>query len=124
MIGDPRMQRKEISHSIRNAVKNYNVFVSAISLWELSMLDARGRIKFTENANEWMKKALSAPGIRLQPITPEIAYESAHLPGRFIGDPADRLIVSSARILNAELITFDREIIRYGQKGYVRTVTT
>ena len=55
-------------------------------------------------------------------LTPEIAYESAHLPGNFHGDPADRMIVASARKLNAILVTFDQKILEYSNNDYVQVL--
>jgi PIN domain nuclease of toxin-antitoxin system len=117
--GDTKIERSTFFPVIKKKAKQSALYISAISLWELSMLEAKGRIALTENAKDWMKKALSAPGIGVQPITPEIAYDSANLPGKFVGDPADRFIVASARVLNAGLVTFDKEIHRYAHNGYV-----
>ena len=48
------------------------------------------------------------------------ALESSHLPGEFHADPADRILVATARRLDATLITADRKIIEYGKSGFVR----
>jgi PIN domain nuclease of toxin-antitoxin system len=66
-----------------------------------------------------VKEALAAPGLALAPITPEIALESSRLPGLFHGDPADRIIVATARRTGAQLMTRDRELIQYGRKGHL-----
>ena len=91
-------------------------------MWEVSMLASKNRIILEGDTMEWINKALSAPGISLYPLTPEIAYESAHLPGNFHGDPADRMIVASARKLNATLVTFDQKILEYSNHGYVQVL--
>ena len=107
---------------INRGVKNHLIKIPAISLWEVSMLSLKNRIVLSETTLEWLKSALSAPGISLQPLTPEIAYESTALPGNFHGDPADRLIVSTTRILNGTLLTADKEILKYSKSGYVKTL--
>jgi PIN domain nuclease of toxin-antitoxin system len=107
---------------INKAVKDDSIVVPAISLWEISMLAAKQRIILHENTLDWLKNASSAPGISVYPLSPEVAYESTILPGAFHGDPADRIIVATARIIDGTLLTFDKEIIRYSQNGYVKAI--
>lgn len=107
---------------IEKSVQFSNIRVSAISVWELGMLESKGRIHIPMNCLDWVNKALNAPGISLAPITPKIAIESSRLPGQFHGDPADRLIISTARSLDATLITCDKDIIAYSAKKYVKVV--
>jgi PIN domain nuclease of toxin-antitoxin system len=94
--------------------------VSAISVWELAMLEAKGRISLSRSVDEWVAAALTAAGMRLAELTPEIALESSRLPGDLHGDPADRMIVATARVLGATLVTCDERILRYGSGGHVR----
>jgi PIN domain nuclease of toxin-antitoxin system len=93
--------------------------VSTISVWEVGMLEAKGRIKLPISCGEWVDQALDAPGIALASISPAIALASSRLPGHFHGDPADRILVATARFLQADLLTRDRQIIAYGQAGHV-----
>ena len=86
------------------------------------MLAARGKISLAEGTLNWIRKALSAPGISVCPLSPEIAVDSVNLPGIFHGDTADRIIVASARLLNATLVTSDRQILRYAAGEYVKVV--
>jgi PIN domain nuclease of toxin-antitoxin system len=74
--------------------------VSVISAWEVSMLEARGRLRFDIPCEEWVAQAFSLPGLSLMPLTPSICVRSSRLPGVFPGDPADRLIVATARELD------------------------
>ena len=71
---------------------------------------------------DWVKQALSAPGISLAPLTPEIAVLSNRLPGEFHGDPADRIIVATALELNAILVTKDKKILRYSESNPLNVV--
>src|ERR1019366_6133411 len=82
------MQLGEASHftermltAIRQAAASGSLLVSAISVWELGMLEAKGRIRLKPSCEEWVKEALAAPGQALASITPEIALESSRLPG-------------------------------------------
>jgi PIN domain nuclease of toxin-antitoxin system len=120
--GDKRLEKSKCRSYIEDAAKSSNICVSAISVWEIGMLESKSRIKFSINCLDWINKALSAPGISLAPITPEIAIESSRLPGKFHGDPADRIIVATARKLEAKLITYDKNILSYGEKKFLRVI--
>ena len=68
---------------------------------------------------DWIDAALAYPGVRLLDLTPHIAVESTQLPGDFHRDPADRIIVASARLHGCALLTADRKILDY---TYVTTL--
>lgn len=104
---------------INRAVKESHVAVAAISLWEISMLVMKGRIRLEKPLLAWIKEALALPGVELKPLTPEIAVESSQLPDGFHGDPADRLIVSTARVRGLTLLTRDDKILEYAKKEYL-----
>ena len=65
---------------------------------------------------------MTQPGVREAPFTADIAIESSHLPGAPPKDPADRLLIATARHLNLVLVTRDREIIAYARAGYIRAI--
>lgn len=69
----------------------------------------------------WVEEALSRPGVRSVDITPRIAIESASLPEPFHADPADRMLVATARLNGLTLLTADRRILDYAVTGHVRT---
>ena len=87
--------------------------VSAFSCWEVAKLDVLGRLPLPLPIHDWLKFALAEPGIKLLDITPEIAVESNHLPGTFHRDPADQLIVATARVHGCPLVTLDGKIRNY-----------
>lgn len=95
------------------------VFISTISVWELSMLVAKDRVNLSQSIHQWVKDSFSQPGVNLSSMLPEIAIESSFLPGEFHGDPADRIIVATARINSLVLLTRDKKILSYGEQGYV-----
>jgi PIN domain nuclease of toxin-antitoxin system len=105
---------------IEEAGGRAELVVSAISVWELSMLEAKGRITLSRSIDEWVRAALTAPGLRLVDLTPEISLESTRLPGSPHGDPSDRMIIATARVLGGTLITCDDRILAYGAEGHVR----
>ena len=120
--GDEQLRLSEALLLIERAAQLSNVKVSAISVWEVSMLEAKGRISFSMECLDWVKQALAAPGISLVPLTPEIAVLSSRLPGEFHGDPADRIIVATALELSASLVTKDKKILRYSESNPLNVI--
>jgi PIN domain nuclease of toxin-antitoxin system len=70
----------------------------------------------------WIEEALALPGIQLAPIEPPIAIDSGRLSGNFHPDPADRMIVATARFHRVPLLTAGQAILAYGAEGYVETI--
>jgi PIN domain nuclease of toxin-antitoxin system len=94
--------------------------VSAISLWEIAKLVEYKRLALPCSISEWFEQALSYPGVRILELTPEIAIESTNLPGEFHRDPADQIIVATARLHGCALVTSDEKIVKY---RHVETVS-
>ena len=94
--------------------------VSVISCWEIAKLVEYGRLELPCPLEEWFEQALSYPGIHLLPLTPEIAIESTRLPGEFHRDPADQIIVATARVYNCPLVTSDERILNYPHVTTIR----
>ncbi|HVV68636.1 MAG TPA: type II toxin-antitoxin system VapC family toxin [Gammaproteobacteria bacterium] len=117
---------KEINHKqrkmINEAAQQSVVGIAAISIWEAAMLVEKGRIKLEKPLLAWVQEALALPGVELKPLTPEIAVESSQLPGNFHGDPADRLIVATARMHQLTLLTQDKKILDYAKKEFLSAV--
>lgn len=88
--------------------------VSDISLWEITTLHSLGRIQLAIPVREWLEKAVAPPLVRRHGISPATAAEADALPDSFHRDPADRILVATARILGATLLTQDRHIIDSG----------
>lgn len=106
-----RLTSEQIS-SIK-ARENDGLGVSAFSLWEVAKLHEKGRIVFSLSLTDWLDAALSLPGIVLIPLKPEIIVESVRLPGDFHKDPADQVIVATARVYDVPLLTLDSKILGY-----------
>jgi PIN domain nuclease of toxin-antitoxin system len=101
-------------HKILENPKAYDeLLLSAISLWEFSKLLEKGRISCSSNPEEWVGRAMDMAKLRLVPLTPKIAYQSTTLPGQFYGDPADQILVATAREEDATLLTADKQIRAY-----------
>jgi PIN domain nuclease of toxin-antitoxin system len=119
--GDRRIS-PAVAEVVRQAAATNQVFVSAITPWEIAMLVSRGRLTFACDVQAWLDEALAQPGIMLAPLSPVIAVDSVRLPGTMHGDPADRIIVATARHLRATLVTADTKLLAYGRDGHVDVV--
>ena len=120
--GSDRLDESPALPLIRKALDRKRAFVSVMSIWEMGMLERKGRIRLQLDVNQWLEKALAVPGISLQTLTPSIALESTRLPGEFHADPMDRILVATARELNAPIITADAAILAYANRNYVKAV--
>jgi PIN domain nuclease of toxin-antitoxin system len=87
--------------------------VSVISCWEVAKLVEYQRLILPCRVNEWLKQALAYPGIHLLNLTPQISVESTQLPQPFHRDPADQIIVATARLYDCPLMTVDSKIANY-----------
>lgn len=96
------------------------VLVSPVSCWEIAMLVGKERVRLDRPTAAWVRDLLATDGIDLAPLTPGIAVAAAELPG-FHGDPADRFLYATARVLGVPLLTKDRRLGDYAATD--RTVT-
>jgi PIN domain nuclease of toxin-antitoxin system len=94
--------------------------LSAISCWEVAKLVQRNRLILPVRLEDWMDQALAYPGIQLLDLDPRVAVESVQLPGDFHQDPADQIIVATARLHNVPLVTADKLILKY---PHVQTIS-
>ncbi len=95
--------------------------ISTISLLEISRLVNRGRLVLPKPLKEWFSIALAEEGIILIPISSGVAIESYSLPGEFHKDPADRIIVATARTYDCPLMTNDSNILGYPHVTLIST---
>ena len=106
---DPRLDRRTVD-ALDALPPDDRPVLCDISLWEVAMLVALGRLTLGESLETWLDAAADPRTVRTQPVTPAIAAEVARLPETFHRDPADRLIVASCRALGHPLVTRDRAI--------------
>ncbi|MDJ0877520.1 MAG: type II toxin-antitoxin system VapC family toxin [Halieaceae bacterium] len=95
------------------------VIISSISAWEIAMLVQKGRLLLSMEVERWLEEVAAIDGVRFHPVDNEVAVKSAILPGSFHKDPADRMIVATARKLAVPLVTADEKILRY---EHVKTI--
>jgi PIN domain nuclease of toxin-antitoxin system len=105
--------------AIEEARMDQRLFIATISVWEISMLAAKGRIRLSAPLDTWISQALSLPGLRQQTLDAQSALESTRLPGSPHGDPADRFVMAMARVHGLTLATADAKIHEYARAGYL-----
>jgi PIN domain nuclease of toxin-antitoxin system len=106
--------------AIEAAALSGNLLLSIISVWEVGLLESKGRLELFKPCEQWVQEALATPGLTLVPLTPEIAIHSTRLPGELHRDPADRILVATARVMGARLATCDEQLIEYSKGGHIR----
>lgn len=112
----------EARRKINEAASYGRLFVSPISAWEIGMLFQKGRIQLSMSVEDWFAALLETPGISLAGMPPRVLVASTQLPGMPPNDPADRIIIATARSYNMSAVTRDRKILSYGAAGHVRTL--
>jgi PIN domain nuclease of toxin-antitoxin system len=114
---DPSLTATQLQHI---QTSQADLGVSVISVWGLAMLERSRRVNVSRPIEDWVHDALAYPGVRLLDLTPEIAIASTRLPDPFHKDPADRILVATARALAIPILTADAKILAY---PHVRTLT-
>jgi PIN domain nuclease of toxin-antitoxin system len=109
--GDSRLPRG--CYSYLDGLLIGEIAISVFSCWEVAMLHSRGRLDFGRPLDEWMSLALGRAGVSALELSPEIAVDSCRLPGEFQADPADRIIVATARAHSCPLVTVDDKLLVY-----------
>jgi PIN domain nuclease of toxin-antitoxin system len=108
--------------AIKGAASLNSLYVSAITPWEIAMLVSKGKLTLERDVGEWLEMALALPGFRLKALSPAIAVASTRLPGEINSDPADRIIVATARHLGVPLVTADEKLLGYSTQGHIKSV--
>ncbi len=120
---------EKIKASTRKALEQASpadpLLISIISVWEVALLEAKQRLSLPMTVEAWIERSLDRPDIRLIGLErTRTVIDSCHLPGDFHADPADRLLVATARQENAVLVTHDQKILDYGAAGHVKVLPT
>jgi PIN domain nuclease of toxin-antitoxin system len=121
MGGEARLGPKARA-AISAAGKRQELLISAITPWEVALLFSKKRIELCRDVMEWVRDALATPGASLAALAPEIAVASTLLPFQMHPDPADRILVATARHLGATLVTADQSLLALAKKGHFRAL--
>ena len=115
LLGVKRLTATQ-SHVLKNLESNrQSVALSAMSLRELAKLIQDGRFEVDASLDDWLDGIESHPLITILPLTARVAAESVKLGDDFPGDPADQIIVATARCHSLTLITADKRIRKWGK---------
>ena len=98
------------------------LFVSPITAWEIAMLAAKGKIALTLDPDLWFQRYCDLPSVTLAAMPPSVMVSSTRLPGTPPRDPADRIIIATARAFGYVLVTRDAQILEYGARGHLRVI--
>ena len=109
---------QKISNEIKNIIadpENFEeILLSTISIWEFCKLVEKGKLGISKDPLEWINEAIDdISGLRLIDLSPVISYKSTTLPKPFHNDPADQIIVATAREESATILTKDQRILNY-----------
>ena len=118
MVESPVDIPEKIMPIVNNPL-NYPFSLSAISVWEVAKKVSLGKLGLSVPIADWMKKATNDTYIQVLPLSIQVSVESTQLPGEFHKDPADQIIVATARQYNLTILTADRLIQNY---PHVKTV--
>ena len=114
---------RRLSLSARRVIEksqaNDDLSLSLISIWEVAKKVEKGQLMLDRPVDDWFDLATTRPGLHLAELTRPILAESCRLPAPFHGDPADQIIVATARDRDAIIVTKDGPIRRY---AHVRSV--
>lgn len=108
---------EKLSPAVRDTIINLDatdqLLMSVISVWEVAKLVEKNRLRLHIEIDQWVEQALNMSHFQLLPLSPEIAIESTRLPQPFHQDPSDQMIVASARLFDATVLTVDQQILSY-----------
>lgn len=110
----PGKLKKRVAAAIETEANE--LWLSPISIWELSILVRKGRIELDDDVDSWVSRALTQPAFREAPLTHEVALEVSriHFSHR---DPADHFIAASARVFDLTLVTSDPRLLALKSQG-------
>ena len=118
MEGKPVFQEKFLK-SLQNQQDNDGLLISPISIWEIGTLVEKKRLTLGMDRLDWVETAIQREGVNLAPLSPKIAIQSTRLPDGVHGDPADRILIATAREHQATLVTCDRKILEFGKGKFL-----
>lgn len=121
MNGDP-LRDPAATELPQSLERNGRLVISPITAWEIATLVAKKRILLTLRPEVWFSKLCDLPGVTLVDMPPSVLIASTSLPGKTPTDPADRILIATAREFDYTLVTRDRLLLKYASSGYVRAM--
>jgi PIN domain nuclease of toxin-antitoxin system len=121
-LADGALSKRTIEAMTEAYNENLQAYVSPITALEIGHLARTGRFKSNLTPTRWFERLMSAPGLALAQMPPEILIASCELPGFRRGDPADRIIAATAREYGFTVLTRDKTLLDYGKQGYLNVL--
>lgn len=115
--GDSRRIGRQTRRLLSRAESQDAVRVSPITVFELTALVTLGRIRLTRRPDEWIRHSLESGGIRLAEFSSAIAIDAGQIARDFLADPLDRILIATARHIDATFLTSDARILDYASKS-------
>jgi len=112
VTADERLSNRA-RQAIRRALDAGETTISAISIWEVAKKVEKGHLVLDRPVQDWLRQASSIKGLYLTELSPAILIDSCNLPQPFHGDPADQMIVASARHTRSVIVTRDQKLRDY-----------
>ena len=112
-VHDVSKLSKRSALAIKQAEETDGIRVSVISVWEIAVKSALGKLELSMEIDEWFRLARSYPNLIVEPVSAQDVIASTRLPGDFHKDPADRIIVAMSRRHGVSLVTSDGLIRAY-----------
>jgi PIN domain nuclease of toxin-antitoxin system len=112
----------EMTADARKAAVESKLNVSPISAWEIANLVRKNRIVLAMPVAKWFRQTMDVMAAAMCELTVDILANSCELPGSPPSDPADRILIATAREASMVLMTRDKQILAYSAAGYVRTM--
>ncbi len=111
--GDARRLGPKTRRLLARAESQGAIRVSPVTLFEITALHTHGRLQLTRTPQQWIRESLSGYGVYLAEFGADAAIDAGGIPKTALADPIDRLLVATARELDAPLVTADRQILRF-----------
>lgn len=113
VAGDTRRIGRRARQRLARTQSTHEIFVSPVSLFEVTALHTAGRLRLTRSPEQWIRGALDETGIRVAELVPDMAIDAGTITRGALADPLDRLLVATARHMDAALMTGDAQILAY-----------
>ena len=117
--GDTRQLSRKARQALKEHARREELLIASISVFEITSLERRGRLRFKMSASEWLAQVRRLPEFRIEPLTDAIAESAGQFGDAFPGDPADRMIAATALHRDVPLETHEDRMRRI---EYLKTI--
>ena len=119
---DARISPEATLEINRASAEGRPVYLGLYTAWERAMLSAKRKLTSPLTPKAWFDRFTSRSDVEVLPLTSDILIESCFLPGDVHADPADRILIATARAFDMTIVTRDRDILGYSARGHVRAL--